>query len=146
MFLAIRLALIVIINLIFNLIFRTMKTVKELICVCQANFENRKQPECLSRLLQEICDGKHSFEFDDIIELGALLVRWKKYQHKLCLDENSVGPDNNSALLDEAHERLLKIVNDAPEVYFYRLEFCGSSTIIKAPAGRLNEKWRCLPR
>ena len=100
-----------------------MKTVKELICVCQANFENRKQPECLSRLLQEICDGKHSFEFDDIIELGALLVRWKKYQHKLCLDENSVGPDKNSALLDEAHERLLKIVNDAPEVYFYRLEF-----------------------
>lgn len=123
MFLAIRLALIVIINLIFNLIFRTMKTVKELICVCQANFENRKQPECLSRLLQEICDGKHSFEFDDIIELGALLVRWKKYQHKLWLDENSADPDNNSALLDEAHERLLKIVNDAPEVYFYRLEF-----------------------
>ncbi len=123
MFLAIRLALIVIINLIFNLIFRTMKTVKELICVCQANFENRKQPECLSRLLQEICGGKHSFEFDDIIELGALLVRWKKYQHKLWLDENSAGTDNNAALLDEAHERLLKIVNDAPEVYFYRLEF-----------------------
>ena len=62
-----------------------MKTVKELICVCQANFENRKQPECLSRLLQEICDGKHSFEFDDIIELGALLVRWKKYQHSFVL-------------------------------------------------------------
>lgn len=54
-----------------------MKTVKELICVCHANFENREQPECLSYLLQEICDGKHNFELDDIIELGALLGRWK---------------------------------------------------------------------
>lgn len=111
-----------IINLIFNLIFRTMKTVKELICVCHANFENREQPECLSYLLQEICDGKHNFELDDIIELGALLGRWKKYQHKFSFDENLAGADRDFSVLDEAHERLAEIVNGAPDVYFHRLE------------------------
>lgn len=86
-----------------------MKTVKELICVCHANFENREQPECLSYLLQEICDGKHNFELDDIIELGALLGRWKKYQHKFSfLMKIQPVQTGISPCLTRQHERLQK--------------------------------------